>query len=544
MSKAGGLPLSLALAVSCGLLFWLAMPPYGLWPLSIIGCALLTAALARSRSAAQAVVLAALSKAAYMPTSHSYLGSLAPSVMILYTANQVLVWALFGAAFHVIRTRRGTIAAVSTLPFLWVLFDWLTLRLHFLPSELVNWGGVFGHTPLRQLAPCVGVYGVTLLAAAAGAVPVLVHLIRSNGTKRPRTALRPAGAAAGLLALALAAGLLALHTGGKPEAAPAPLRVATVGLDRTWEKGIAAWDEISSLNPRIRGVFKDFVRLRLERIERAIPQPPPDIIVLPEDAIDVFMLGDRSPQAFARWGIENNGLLIEAYRDFARRAGAAVLVGLTTRRQGALHNTVLHIGRDGALLNRYDKVRLTAGSEYWPLAHVLLPYWKLFHAHPDFVLFDQQYSRGSEPARLLEHGGRSFAAPVCLEAQMPGRVLAWRRAGAEFLTVLTNSSWFGDRPLIYNRQTLGLNRLLSAAYGIPIFLSGKSNYYGFIDPAGAVSVRPAFGGKEAAGVVIHELGAGARRTAAVRLGEFTLPLSLLGLLLIPLAGGAIRPREK
>ncbi|HAH06891.1 MAG TPA: hypothetical protein DCM05_10255 [Elusimicrobia bacterium] len=509
-----------ALAAAGGGVLWLSFPSVGLWPLAPLGAALLFAALLRSPDLPRTAAAAALAKVVCTAAmSFSYLWGVWPPVWVLYELNYGLLWAGFGAAFHLVRRWRGDAAALAAAPFLWVLFDWLTPRAHFFPSDIPSLGNAFGNSPLLALAPRLGLYGLTFLGAAAAALLNLLLLRKDPG--RRRAALLPAGALA--LALPLSLGL--------PGGEPAGLSVAMARLredpvEKTWADA-----EREPLRPERRAEFFRYAAGRLGGVLEALGPRRVDLILLPEDAIDLSFSADRSKEAFERWGLEDNGALVEAYRAFAREAKTAVAAGMTTLRAGKLRNTVVLIGPEGDLAGMSDKHHLTAGSERLPLQ--ALGYWRLFPKgdDPRFVRVDEQYVPGEAPERALRLGGLRFGAPMCMEGHASRMALGWKRQGAAFLAFSANAQWFAGAPEAYNNQLLSLLRVQAAAYALPVFMTGKQSFFGWVDARGRASVLPGFGEASKTEVLVAETEVRpGLQTAASRWGEYFVPLSVFGLL--------------
>jgi apolipoprotein N-acyltransferase len=522
--------LGAAATLAAGCVLWLAFPPEGLWPLAPVGALLFLFALQRARSYAAAAALSLLAKAVCAALlSLRYLYGVWPPVWLLYAANYGLIWAAFGAVFHGVRRHKGEVAALAAAPFLWVLFDRFSPAAHFLPSDIPTLAVALGDSPLLGLAPWLGIYGLSFLPVAAACAFLLLLRARAPGERRA------ALAGAGLLAF-VSAVVPALVSLGASDAGGAERTLAFAAAHLREDGKDAAWAaaEKSLLEPRTRSAFADYAEGRLREAAAGLAPGKARLIILPEDAVDLSFERDRSREAYARWGLEDNGALIEAYRAFARRTGAALSVGLTTLRGGRVRNTLMLIGRDGDVAGLSDKHRLAAGSERWPLG--FLRYWKLFPRGPGtrFVSYDEQYVPGDDPSRMLSFEGLPFGAPMCLEGHSPTMALAWKRRAAQFLLFTSNAQWFDADPATYNRQVLSLVRLQAGAYALPVLMTGKQSYLGWVDDRGRPFVEPGFGrGPRAQTVFLEARIHPGRQTAVSRRGEYFVPLSLLVLSAVP-----------
>jgi hypothetical protein len=82
-----------------------------------------------------------------------------------------------------------------------------------------------------------------------------------------------------------------------------------------------------------------YIRRRTGEFREALRGQSPALVVLPEDAIQFSLPASRSADAFARFGVENNGLMIEAYRDLAKEIDKFISkspLGYTSRAQFVL----------------------------------------------------------------------------------------------------------------------------------------------------------------------------------------------------------------
>lgn len=531
------------LALVAGGLFGLAYPPAGLPPVSLFGAALFFEALLRCRGLGASVAVACLMRLAFIAQITTYLWGASPWVYVLYVVNYVAIGAGLGALVHLLRKIRGDAVALAILPGVWVLFEWLSPRLHFLPSHVPDWATALGATPLRRLAPVVGVHGLAFFSALAALLPVYgVRTWRLKGDAR-RAAPLLLLAGAGLF---LAVALHAAQPAPAPDAASGSpsLRVVAVGLAGGRERLEHAFDDPSSAwTPERRAEFQRYAAARLAEIRRHLPGPA-DLIVLPEDTIDVVLEDDVPAATAGLAGVENNGALFEAYRDFARAAASAVAVGLTTLRDGQRRNSVVLFDRDGIVLGLADKTLLTPGSEYWPLGH-RLKLWRLFDTGPGSVFAhpEEQYVPGEVAVPRLAMGALALSALVCLEGQVPELVRTAKARGADLLVFLSNAQQFRFSPEPYSRQVLQLAQVLAAAHAVPIVVAGKQGHFGVIDDRGDARVRTGFEPGIDVAAAGTELAPMARReTVAARHGEYFVPFSALALALAGLSAVVDRLR--
>ncbi|MBI4422590.1 MAG: hypothetical protein HY554_02620 [Elusimicrobia bacterium] len=510
------------LALAGGVAFAAGYPPRPAWPLTFAGVALGLAALLRAGGRRETVACAVLTKAAAVVPALSYLSGVSPLAHALVASVFLAVWTLLGLAFWELKRAGGRAAALGAFPFLWTLAEWTANDLHFLPSHIISWWDALAE-PGLALAPYTGLYGVTFLAACGVALATTAREWRRGSAAGRRTLLRCCApwAPAALAPLVLAATL----ERRAPEART--LRVAAAGLAAN--DSLEEHLESGEWTPERRAGVLAHIDRRMGELDALLAGERPDLLVLPEDAIDFTLRRSRSEEAYRLWGVENNGALLDAYRALARKAGVDLAAGMTTVRAGARRNSVVVFGRDGSLAGLRDKYYLTPGSERWPLGR-WLPVWLAFAGDPKFAEHDMQYVPAEEPFPLLRAGGWSLGAAICLEGQMPSAYRAFKRAGADAIVYLSNAHWFRADPGGYNAQVLRMVRLAAAAYGLPVVLTGKAGYVGQVDERGRASVWPAFGPGSREQLRFATVAAASRsETVPSRYGEYYALLSALGL---------------
>lgn len=492
----------------------LAFPPWNIWPLSFPAAGLLIVCLRRSRGAREAAGLAFLERLVFVGLTISYFRGLGGWAHLAIVLPCVWPWVAMGLVFHYVRQRNDEGCALAMIPFLWVLCEWTGGELHFLRNHITSWGTVFAATPALTLAPAWGLYGLSYAAAAASAARWL--------TTRHRR-----------MHLALAALPLIVYW-ALPQAKDSPLaggigRVATVSLNAPDMKAEDFDDDRIPWTPERRKAFQKHAAQRLGSIHYRARDLQPDLLILPEDSLDVSLEKDPDPEALLEWDIENNGAAIEAYRGLALSLKSAVAVGLTTLRDRHSYNSALIISARGKVTGVRDKLELAAGSEYYPYSR-WLPYSKLFKGRPGFVDPDDQYTPADEPFQLIPLGLSRVGTLICLEGQTPSFYSRWKRTGADFLILLSNAQWFRRDPKAYNTQVLNLVRVQAAANALPVFISGKFSDWGYVDAHGRASVLSPDPAALQDHVSVHDfLPSPRRRTLIGLLGEYFVLLSALAL---------------
>jgi apolipoprotein N-acyltransferase len=320
--------------------------------------------------------------------------------------------ALFGASQAWLYRRLGP-GALLVAPAAWVaISEWLRLW----PAGGFPWG-YLGYTQhasriFLPLAPWTGVFGLSFLlasvnAAACGALAPL-------GARRPRR-FRVVCLVAGSVLLLVAAG-----AGSRAEvpAEEASIPVAAIQgnvlQDQKWQA-------------ENRGTI---LRRHLEMTEEAA-RSGARLILWPESS------------TLER--IEESPALLERLAEIARRHEAALLLGSVHRLpEGGYTNAAFLLTAGAGLSDRYDKIHLVPFGETVPFHSVLFFIKPLVEAVGDFTPGTDASPLGGD---LLLAGDDNpptpFGVAICYEVTYPHLVARQVRAGATFLTTITNDAWFG-----------------------------------------------------------------------------------------------------
>lgn len=368
------------------------------------------------------------------PTLHGWMAPLALPAMAFGLG---LFWAVAFAAARAFGARGASLAVL--LACLWAATEFG--RSHVLTGfPWVLPGYVWVETPVMQGAALLGPHllgFLTLLAGLAlGASP------------------RRGVPFAGLLLLA-GWGFGALRL-----AEPLPERAEPVMVRLVQPDAVQAlkWDPL----------WQAEFRNRLITATTAPQDPPPDVVIWPETAVD-FLLGE-APEEQAALGalVEPEARLVTGVR--RREAGP----------EGARwFNSLAVLGADGAPLGVYDKHHLVPFGEYMPaagfVARLRLPGLE--------TLTGSGFSAGPGP-RLVEIDGLPpFLPLICYEAIFPHGMAA-PEGRADWLVQITNDAWFGEISGPY--QHLAQAQIRAIEQGLPLARAANTGISAMIDPRGRV----------------------------------------------------------
>ncbi len=434
-----------ALALGAGTLVALSMPPWGFWPLAIVGIALFEVALGDAPSIRQRLLRGWLFGAGWM-----YLGM---GWMVQLTAPGYLVAGFVFAAFHM---AAATVAPAGT---------WRVIgrpAAHAL-VEAVRFSFPFGGIPLATLGmsqvggPFVGVVrvgGVILLTwlifqfgfALAGLASGVASFARRS---RPDAGRRPHGAIAfGLVVLVVLLGLVA------PRGSTTGETLEIAAIQGGGEQGTTALE-----------VESELVTERHLETTRSIPDDAElDLVLWPENTIDVEVFDGSDIY---------DAIVVEA-----ARLDAPIAVGVTEEPRV---NSQTLVAPDGEILGSYVKVRRVPFGEYVPLRGVL----DALGAPIEQVGRDAVVGTG--PATLDLPDGTRVGVVISWEVFFAGRAREGVKLGAEAILNPTNGASYTGT--IVQTQQVASSRLRAIETGRWVVQAAPTGFTAIVDADGRVRQR-------------------------------------------------------
>ncbi len=451
-----------ASAFGLGALAALALPPLNLWP-CLLGFAGLLDLLRRAKGARRAFLLGWCFgfghclvglywiAIAFFADAERF-GLLALPAVVLLCAGLAFYPALAALLASPARWRSGTAAALA-LALAWLVTEWLRghLPLGGFPWNLI--GYAFAGSAVSQLAAVTGVWGLSLLAVAAGALPVT--LLEPGAGAR----WRPAAAAGLMLAAAWLGGSLRLAAATGASVAGVHLRLVqgNIAQHHKWQPELRArW-------------FQRYLELSARPAD---PAPPAGvaIVIWPESAAPYPL--DQVPEArrLIAQVVPAGGLLVTGGERF----------DLDSQPPRAW-NSLFVLDDGGRILALYDKRALVPFGEFLPLRSLLgrLGLKKLTEGSIDF-------QPGPGLQTLTLPGVPPFSPLICYEAIFPGGVVD-PRARPAWLLNITNDAWFGRSSGPY--QHLAMARLRAIEEGLPLVRVANTGVSAVVDPWGRIQAR-------------------------------------------------------
>lgn len=346
------------------------------------------------------------------------------------------------------------IARIAALAFSFGVAEWLrTVVLTGFPWNAIGQAAM--PIPLlMQSVSVTGMIGMNALAVFVFAAPAA--LAARQGAR---------------IAMAIAAGLMALHVGfgawRLQSADPAPETLVQVRIVQPSISQTQKWD--AQMRDRIFATYLE-MSARPPTEEGAAPQ----LIVWPETAVP-FILSERPDALTAFADLLQDGQTL--------LAGAVRLEGSGSDQPSRYYNSVVALNPEGEIYDAGDKIRLVPFGEYLPLSEWLtrIGLQRLVHSVSDF-------SPGAQRRSIETTQGVRVLPFICYEIIFPG-IAGYGTADTDVLLNITNDAWFGDTPGPYQHFRQAQIRAVEA--GLPLIRAANNGISGVIDAYGRV--KDAFG---------------------------------------------------
>lgn len=495
--------------VVCGVLVALSVPPFGWWPLALLGFAGI-AYLLRGRTWGRRLALGFGAGLGQYVIGLLWVSEFSiPGCVVL-----MIVSALFIAAALLVVPSSSRASVAAGLPAAVLLADWARDRF---PLNGFPLGGTSLGQTLSPLIPTVRLGGSLLLTAeTALAGVVLAELLRTALALRPaipgiparptlpaRPAVATLAASAALaIALPLAGFLSPSGAGGHL----AGLRVALV--QGGGPRGTRAIDT----DPQI--VFGRHMAAA------ARIRPPVDLVVFPE-------------------GVEQTSYDFRATADSAELAGTALSLDATVvagveQDVGTHHylNEIAAWSPAGTVTGTYVKNHLVPFGEYVPWRSFIQRFFNIQDVPLDAIA-------GHSPG-FLRTPAAPLAVMISYEVFFNERARGGVRAGGQLLVVPTNTASYRSSQV--PTQELAADRLRAWETGRWLVQVTPTGYSAIVTPTGRVVTRSTLGQQTVVqGTVRRETG----RTVYVSIGDGPVALVALAVLLVAAvasgaAGSAVR----
>jgi apolipoprotein N-acyltransferase len=479
-----------ALALGAGALVALAMPPWGFWPLAVIGVMLFEITLGAEPSRRQRFLLGYLFGAGWM-----YLGM---GWMIQLTLPGYVIAGSVYALYHAVAAlvAPGGPWRVIGRPVAHTLAEALRFSFPFGGVPLASLGMSQVGGPFLGVARVGGVLLITWLVfqlgfALGGAVPGVPAFARR---------VRPAGSASALGALGLLAVILIVVLSFvAPTGSPTGDTMSMAVVQGGGEQGTSALEVPSSL-----------VTQRHLDATRSIPADAGlDLVLWPENTIDVVAFDGSQPL---------RDIAVEA-----DRLGVPIAVGVTEDSPDGTQfvNAQIVVSPDGVVFDRYEKVRRVPFGEYVPLRSLL----EAVGAPVDQIGRDAR--AGTAPAIIELPDGTELSVVISWEVFFGGRAREGVELGAEAILNPTNGSSYTGT--IVQTQQVASSRLRAVENGRWVVQAAPTGFSAIVDADGDVLQRTAISEQK---VLFADIELREGRTWYTNLGDGPIILALVSVLLV------------
>ena len=462
-----------------GIAIALSLPPFGWWPLAVIGLAAVAACLRRQPWRRRAAMGAALGLGQFAIGLWWVTEFSGPGYVILL----LLSMAFLAAALALVVAWRP-IGVVVGLPAALTVAEWARGHVPFggLPLGGIALGQATG--PLAWVSRLGGPILLTGVTAASGAA---VGILATAALTRGRGALIPPVVVLAVVAALILAGHLGPDGSGS---GPHPtIRVAAV--QGGGPRGLNALESSSE------EVFQ-------RQVDATVGiHSPVDLVVWPEDVVTVDQPIGQTPEAatIGQLAIGLHATLV---------AGVVENVGSTRFR-----NSAVAWSPGGQIAASYEKVHRVPFGEY-------IPGRSLIKHLANLDLVPRDAIAGHGPGLLATPAGR-LGVVISYEVFFQDRARAAINAGGQVLLVPTNASSY--RTSQVPTQEVAAAQLRALETGRDTIQAAPTGYSALIDASGRVLARSTLGRQQViTGVVTLRDG----RTWFVRFGD--LPILVLGIL--------------
>ena len=407
------------------------MPPWGWWPLSIIGIALY-ASLARHRRTTSPFTTAFLFGIGWFLPAMAWMWFLtAPGYLIVV----VLFASLHGVAARVAALFPEEKTHTGALIIFHALVETLRLSLPFGGVPLATLAIAHADSPIAHLAPWLGVIGIST---------VVLWLSMSHHRVRVALVL--------LVLIGVASRWDGTSNTGRT--------VHFTAIQGGGEQGTHAIDT----NPR------DVFLRHLSLTKSLQPDATRTAVVWPENVINVSASGLFFDSR------EYTELLAEA-----RRLNVPFVVGITEDAGGKeFTNAQVVIDPADGITSRYDKVRRVPFGEYMPMRSLLTRLGAPTHLVP-------RDARSGDARGWIDFADERASVAISWEVFFGGRVNEGVEDGAGFIINPTNGSSYTWT--ILQTQQVASSRLRAQEQGRWLLQISPTGFSGFVGPDGAVYER-------------------------------------------------------
>ncbi|MFI5253030.1 MAG: apolipoprotein N-acyltransferase [Bacteroidota bacterium] len=369
--------------------------------------------------------------------------------------------------------------AILTFPLLWVGFEYLhSLTEYSFPWVLLGYTQTYNLLAI-QFASFTGVYGISLwlMYINVGFYFLYIVLLRKHATFKSPGALWIFGCIILLYIVPQLYGMIIINHNEQKQTNPSKL--IKIGVIQPNIDPFDKW----TVPP------KEQIAILESMTVQAVMEPV-KLIVWPETAIPSYILPPGESLEYVK--LEKivdtlNILLLTGVPDIHYyTAGSHIpksaMTSVSGARYDSYNSTVLLTPRSEEI-QKYHKIHLVPYAERVPYSEFL----SILNAMKwNFGLGGWGIGSDTTIFHFVDRGGREyrFANAICYESIYPGFIAEFVKKGAEFITVITNDSWWGNTSGVYQHEQIGRLRAVENRRWVVQCSNGGISC--FIDPYGRI----------------------------------------------------------
>lgn len=314
------------------------------------------------------------------------------------------------ACFVFPKLKRWPIIDIFTFAVLFTLGEWLQGVFPALPFPWGRLGNCMaGFLPFIQSASLFGSLFITfLLVALSGAIATALMNLRNS-----QKLIRALITVAVIFSINICYGGLRLILG---ESALEEKNKTSVLLVQGNFSGQDKWD---ATPPEM---LAEYLRLT-----KAFRTADTELAVFPETAVPI--------------DLEQNPIEKKLICDFAKKENVTILTGVNHYDGDDVYNSMIAVLPNGDISEPYSKQVLVPFGETVPLYSLLSSFTDFFDPYNSFAK--------GKPSPPIEIDAGRVGGIICYESIFSELSRRTVKDGAEILAVISNDSWFGDSPALY-----------------------------------------------------------------------------------------------
>jgi len=408
---------------------------------------------------------------------------------ILFLVSIILVLGL-PISFFVVRKYGGNSLAFFLLPILWTFWDYFAARYNLLPFMGMTIGNIFGSSPFLGLSSSGGIISLTFFAAVINSL--ITYLVLNISSTRARNSKKAFFILLATIALIISGLYISKSQLVKNSITynnrKDSLLVALISNNAAFDKYFLRFKS-DIFTDKEKQLAEEEIAKILATVKSELINQKIDLLILPEDMIDIEIWNDIDEEAKEKFEITNAGALIRSYRSLAKELNTNLLATFTTIQNYTRYNTTLLFNRNGELIDIYNKSHLTIASEYWPFRD-----WRPFYYNrlrkimPKLgegnAIFDSEYHYNAGETKLVVSQDFKAGALICIGIQYLEELKQYKEIGAQFLVHTSSNRWITLGLKTYQELLNNLRKIESVWLKLPVLFNGRNEMAGIVTPSG------------------------------------------------------------